>query len=126
MNQRFRKILVNLLMLAIIMLPMPSAFSMPMEKAAPASSDHCKQMMDHAGHDMAVSVTKDEQADKNSVTCKCCGQCDGDCMGCTTMSAITYELFRLNDITSRSVYNETLQSFNTRSTSPSSRPPLSL
>ena len=123
MKQRFRKILVNLLMLAIVVLPVPSVFSMSADMSVPDSGNHCAEaMMEHAGHDM----TTDDVADNDTVSCKCCGQCDGDCMGCTTMSAITFELFQLSDATSGEIYPGTLQSFLTRSTSPPSRPPLSL
>lgn len=131
MNLTFRKVLAMLLVLAISVLPIPSAFAVSMDMSDTVSADHCKQaMMDHSNHAMSMDVSADgradSQAEKNTHACQCCGQCDGDCTGCTTVSAITLDLLILDKLVNREIYSSPIVLLVSRNTSPPSRPPLSL
>lgn len=125
MGTRFTKVLVHLLVLAITLLPVPSAFSMP--QAVADSSEHCAQgMMQHDEHAMTQQQSLDMTEDV--LVCQCCAGCDGDCMGCShvNVTAITLDVQSIEAQRGHEIYNVTPQHFATRNTSPPSRPPLLL
>lgn len=131
MNLLFKKILVNVLVLMVVMLPMRNAFTMPMEM----SPDHCSSgmagvemsMMNHAGHDMSSLNSSDTHQKQDVVSCACCNQCDGDCTGCVHISsAITFESPHFSNLEIIEIISVRSDSLLTRTISPPSRPPLTL
>ena len=131
MKLLFKKILVNMLVLMVVMLPLRSVFAMPMDMSA----NHCATdsgdiemvMMNHTGHNMPSLVSMDKQQEEKIASCACCEQCDGECTGCIHISSmITFELLQLSELrTTESVIVPT-DSLITRTISPPSRPPLIL
>jgi len=128
MKLLLKRMLVNILVLMVIMLPLRSVFAMPLTM----SSDNCvtdatKQemvMMDHAGHDMSVVNVQDKQQ-QHAVTF--CDQCDSECADCTHISsAITFEFLQLTDVRTIEQVSVIADSLLTRTLSPPSRPPLTL
>ena len=127
MRLQFKKLLVNILVLMVVMLPFREAFAMPLE----LSSKHCSQesmsiempMMNHAGHTMAASNPDQEQ---NKSNCGCCAQCDSDCAGCAHISAITFNLTFLSELSPTETVLIVSDASFTRIVSPPSRPPLAL
>ena len=126
MKLQFKKLLVNVLVLMVVMLPFREAFAMPLE----LSSQHCSQetlsmempMMNHVGHNM-VSAKPDLEQKSN---CGCCAQCDSDCTGCAHISAITFNLTFLSELNSTETSLTVSDASLTRNISPPSRPPLVL
>ena len=126
-----KKMLVNILVLMVVMLPLRSVFAMPMTMLP----DHCvvdtveveMAMMDHAGHNMPSSDLQDTQQEKEATACACCDQCDGECTGCVHISsAITFDFLQLSDIRTTELVSVITDSLLTRTLSPPSRPPLTL
>ena len=131
MKLLFKKMLVNILVLMVVMLPLRSVFAMPMTM----SPDHCvvdtaeveMAMMDHAGHNMPSSNLQDTQQEQEATACVCCDQCDGECTGCVHISsAITFDFLQLSDIRTTELVSVITDSLLTRTLSPPSRPPLTL
>ena len=134
MGLQFKKLLVNILVLMVVMLPFRDAFAMPLN----ISSKHCMAesinvimpMMNHEGHNMPVSVSASDSMDtdqgQNKSNCGCCSQCDNSCTSCTHISAITLNFFHLPESNSTEVILIVSDSSLTRTVSPPSRPPLAL
>ena len=120
MKLAFKKILVNALVLLVVMLPLP-ALSMPIDMSADCMMDDMSSMQ-HEGHEMPQADDEDRQASG----CQCCSQCAGDCTGCISMSAVTYNLLNLSDLKTHEPYVVAAKSLLTRITSPPSRPPITL
>lgn len=127
----FKKVLVNILVLMVVMLPLRNVFAMSMEM----SSNHCVEntgdtemsMMSHAGHKMPALDPVHNEHEKEVTACTCCNQCDGDCTGCVHISsAITFELLQLSDLKIIELVYLVSDSLLTRTISPPSRPPLIL
>ncbi len=126
----FKKILTNILVIMLVILPLRSVFSMPLDM----SSDHCKTksgqmemtMMSHAGHKMASTDLSEKESQQNKSACVCCNQCDGDCAGCVHISAITYDFFQFSSSAEAVLVSVVTESSLTRTVSPPSRPPLIL
>ena len=120
MKLAFKKILANVLVLMVVMLPL-RAMAMPIDM----SSDHCMNGdmaaemsdMNHADHQMPV--TDDEQAQ----SCDCCKQCVSHCTACASMTAVTFDLRQLSDAKIHKTYTVTADLLFTHITSPPSRPP---
>ena len=127
MRLQFKKLLVNILVLMVVMLPFREAFAMSLE----LPSKHCSQesmsiempMMNHAGHTMAAS---NPDQDQNQSNCGCCAQCDSDCTGCAHISAITFNLTFPSELDLTETILIVSDSSFTRTISPPSRPPLAL
>ena len=131
MKLLFKKILVNMLVLMVVMLPLRNVFAMPIEM----SPDHCKagsmgtemSIMNHAGHNMSSLGSVDALQEKEVAACACCNQCDGDCSGCVHVSsAITFEFLQFSDLKTIEFVSVVSNSLLTRIISPPSRPPLTL
>lgn len=131
MKLLFKKFLVNILMLMVVMLPLRDVFSVPMDM----SSNHCDTtsmnlemtMTEHIGHTMPSSLSIDKEIDQKISSCACCNQCDGDCATCVHMSsAITFKLLQLTDLKDIELLAVVSDSLLTRTISPPSRPPLTL
>ena len=129
MKLLFKKMLVNILVLMVVMLPLRNVFAMD------APMNHCKTdsvkmemtMMNHAGHQMPSSDLMTEQQEKKVTACACCNQCDGDCTGCVHISsAITFESLQFSDLKITEPVSVVSNSLLTRTISPPSRPPLIL
>ena len=130
----FKKLLVNILVLMVVMLPFREAFAMPLDM----SSIHCMAesmniempMMNHAGHNMSVSVAISDlvepEQEQNKSSCACCSQCDNGCTSCTHISAITLNFFLIPESNSTEMTLFASESSLTRTVSPPSRPPLAL
>lgn len=120
MKLAFKKILVNLLVLAVMMLPL-RAMSMPIDMSA----DHCMNgdmsSMQHEGHQMP-SVNTDEQVSN----CNCCEQCVGDCTDCASMSVVAFDMPQFSETKPHEIFSITADLLFTHITSPPSRPPLLL
>jgi len=131
MKLLFKKLLVNILVLMVVMLPLRNVLAMPMQ----VSMDHCAvaqvdtsmNMMNHAGHKMPMSDLADTKQEQKKLACACCQQCDGDCTGCVHISsAIIFGFSALSNLTIIEVASVVTDSLLTRSISPPSRPPLAL
>jgi len=131
MKLMLKKLLVNILVLMVVMLPLRNVFAMPMQ----ISQDHCvvnqvdvdMSMMNHAGHQMPMSGLVDTKQEPKELACVCCQQCDGDCTGCVHISsAIIFSFLTLSDLTTIEFVPVVTDSLLTRSISPPSRPPLVL
>ena len=131
MKLLFKKVLINILMLMVVMLPFRSVFAVPMTMSA----GHCAEpmadvamvMMDHANHAMSSADFQDGQQDRALASCTCCDQCDGDCTGCAQISsAITFDFLQISKVTSIELVSIVADSLLTRTLSPPSRPPLKL
>ena len=131
MKLLFKKMLINILVLMVVILPLRSVFAMPMT----ISSDHCAVdtaeiemvMMNHAGHHMSSSDFQDTQQEEKITACACCNQCDGDCTGCIHISsAIIFDFLQLSDLRTIEFISVVSDSLLTRIISPPSRPPLTL
>ncbi|MES0327806.1 MAG: hypothetical protein ABUK13_06415 [Gammaproteobacteria bacterium] len=129
MKLLFKKMLVNMLVLMVVMLPLRNAFAMDM------SMNHCEAdsvememtMMNHAGHQMPSSDLMTDQQEKKVTACACCNQCDGDCTGCVHISsAITFEFLQFSDLKLIELVSVVSDLLLTRTISPPSRPPLIL
>jgi len=117
-----RKILAFFLVLMVTMLPL-RAMAVPINMSA----DHCMvagmttEMSDVSVADYQTIAIEDEQMQN----CNCCKQCVGHCTASASMTAVTFDLLKLSDITTHSSYAVTAESLFTHITSPPSRPPLS-
>lgn len=129
MRLLFKKILVNMLVLMVVMLPLRIAFAMDM------SMNHCKAdlnememtMTNHADHQMPSSDLMADQQEKKINDCACCNQCEGDCTGCVHISSmIIFELLQFSDLKVIELVSVVSDSLLTRTISPPSRPPLIL
>ena len=131
MKLLFKKILVNMLVLTVVMLPLRSVFAMPMDM----STNHCTTdsgdvemvMMNHAGHNMPSLDSMDKPQEEKIASCACCNQCDSDCTGCVHISSmITFELLQLSELRTTESVIVLTDSLITRTISPPSKPPLTL
>lgn len=129
MKLLFKKMLVNILVLMVVMLPLRSVFAMDMSMnhCAADSDDMEMSMMNHAEHTMSSADMLDSQSVKKVSFNACCDQCDADCTDCVHISsAITYELLQLSDLKNSKFVSVVSNSLLTRTISPPSRPPLIL
>lgn len=123
MKLAFKKILTNVLVLMVVMLPV-RAIAMPIDM----SSDHCMsgdmavEMSDMNHADRQMPAADDEQAQ----SCNCCKQCVGHCTACASMTAVTFDLLQLSDAKIHKAYAVTADLLFTHITSPPSRPPQTL
>ncbi len=122
MKLAFKKILTNVLVLMVMILPL-RAMAMPID----TSANHCMSdemaaempAMQHQGHQMPSTDNNDQQAS----SCQCCDQCAGDCTGCISMTAVTFDLLKFSDIKIHGIFSVTADLLFTHITSPPSRPP---
>ena len=124
MKLAFKKILTNILVLMVVMLPL-RAMAMPIDM----SFDHCMSgdmaaemsgdMSDMNHADRQMPAADDEQAQ----SCNCCKQCVGHCTACASMTAVTFDLLQLSDAKIHKAYTLTADLLFTHITSPPSRPP---
>ena len=124
MKLAYRKIVANILVLMVVLLPL-RAIAMPIDMSA----DHCMggdmaaemsagmSAMHHDGHQMP-STTDDKQSH-----CQCCEQCIGDCTDCASISAVTFDLLQFSETRAHEIYVVTADLLFTHNTSPPSRPP---
>ena len=126
MGLRFKKLLVNMLVLMVVMLPFRDAFAMSMELSSKhcANDDMSMEMMNHAGHNMPASP--DVDSEQMQASCNCCDQCDNACAGCTHISAIIHKYLFSNKQSQLASFTIDAVSSATRFISPPSRPPLAL
>ena len=135
MYKGFKKLLMNTLILAIIVLPFRMAFSMPVDNSKGGSGQHCKgmamvgvpqngqmQSLDSQSLDApsvdVVMVNSVSQAD-------CCSMSDNDCIGCVHITAVYYyDFLQFSEPSDTEVFSEASLSLITRVISPPSRPPL--
>jgi hypothetical protein len=125
MKLAFKKILANVLVLMVVMLPL-RAMAMPVD----TSSDHCMDSemtgemsaMSHEGHQMPANDGNDQQASN----CQCCEQCVSDCTDCASLTVVTLELLQFSDVKNHDVYTVTTELLFTHITSPPSKPPQGL
>jgi hypothetical protein len=144
-----RKLLTNLLILAVMALPYRMAFSMPIDTSGSGSGQHCKGMaltgktqdsraqdsrtqnrpdrVAAAGVDLAqMDSAQIDSIQIDSAAADCCSTGDGDCSGCTHITAVYFDVLQLSDLSDDEVFFATPFSFITRVISPPSRPPLVL
>ena len=131
MKLGFKKLLVNILMLMVAMLPLRSGFAMSMdispEHCAPNKVDIEMTMMNHAGHHMSAADQVDDSQQQKKSACVCCPQCDAQCTGCVHISAaLTFGVLQLTDIRTIESVTVKTDSLLTRTVSPPSKPPLRL
>ena len=128
MELLFKKLLVNILVLMVVMLPLRNVFAMSMTM----SPDHCAVdaaelamvMMEHAGHNM---ISSDMQGTQLEQKVACCNSCDGECTDCVHIaSAIAFGFLQLSDSSSIEFIPVVSDLLHTRIISPPSRPPLTL
>ena len=134
MCKSFRKSLMGVLILAIIVLPFRMAFSMPVDGSGDDSGDvsgqHCKDMTMASMSQNALTQLPDAllaDAVVNSASQgDCCSMGDSDCTGCVHIIAVYFDFLQFSDPSDNKMFSETLLSFITRVISPPSRPPLIL
>ena len=144
MHTGFKKLLMSVLMLAIIVLPFRMAFSMPVDGSGDDSSgsigQHCKDMamvsMSQNGQVQSLDLQSlDPQlSDVLSVDAAvnpasqggCCSMGDSDCTGCVNITAVYFDFLQFSDLSGNEVFSETPLFIVTRVIPPPSRPPLVL
>lgn len=130
MKLMFKKLLVNILVLMVVMLPLRNVFALSMEMApshCATDSNDAMSMMNHAGHQMPMPDQADTGHGQKKMACACCQQCDGDCTGCIHISsAIIFSFLTFTDLRAIESVAISADSLLTRTTSPPSRPPLVL
>jgi len=136
MHTGFKKLLINMLILAVIVLPLRMAFSMPIENSGGGPGQHCRAMtmvgmaqnvltqsFDTLSSDMQSTDVDDKSATKGG----CCNTSGNDCAGCAHITAVYYyDYLQLSDPSDNEVFSEAPLFFITRITPPPSRPPLIL
>jgi hypothetical protein len=135
MHTGFKKFLMNLLILAITLLPFRMAYSMPIDGSGASSGQHCKDMtvvsMSQNGQTQSLDtqlsdVLSVDTAINPASQEDCCDMSDSDCTGCVHITAVYFDFLQFSDPSDNKMFSETLLSFITRVISPPSRPPLIL
>ena len=138
MNSSFTRFLSKLLIVLLISLPLRPVLAMDMVVpsdgviAAEASE---MSMPCHGSQQRDVAVMNEASMNEAGVDsaiqqshegCQCCGSCDGDCNGCTSMQAITVELHEFTDANTIELISISVPMVLTRTIPPPARPPLSI
>lgn len=134
MHTGFKKLLMNMLILAIIVLPFRMAFSMPVNGSGDSSGDdfgqHCKDMAMASMSQSVLTPLPDtllaDAAANPASQGDCCNTSDGDCTGCVNITAVYFDFLQFSDLSGNEMFSETPLSFTTQVISPPSRPPLVL
>ncbi len=120
MRLPFKQILTHLLVLTVMLLPL-RAMAMPVDMSAGhcMNEDMSLEMPDMNRASQQMSAIDEEQTQN----CDCCKQCVSHCATCASMTAVSFNLLQLSDITTHEKHTVTADVLFTHIAPPPPKPP---